>query len=139
MRVKKTDGNTFSTSASNTTTTTIVAAVRARYPNGDPELGTGYAMDGLPWFQRKHDPENTTQNYNAYPKDWPGVYWLDEPEGGEMPYGGPNAGGTGRWDDFYGGICSGRCGLFFRQRFTLEDAIVSHACPLEASLKRSGV
>ena len=36
------------------------------------------------------------------------VYWLDEPEGGELIYGGHNAGGTGRWSDFVGGICSGR-------------------------------
>eukprot|EP00729_Bicosta_minor_P026454 gene26454-18651_t len=49
----------------------IRAAVRARYPNGDPELGTGYAMDGLPWFERQHDAADTAVNYNAYPTDWP--------------------------------------------------------------------
>ena len=83
-------------------------AVRARFPNGDPEVGTGYEMSALSLFPREHDPVNDTKTHGTGPEDWPGVFWLDEPEGGELPYGGANAGGTGRWSDFTGGICSGR-------------------------------
>ena len=83
-------------------------AVRARYPNGDPEVGTGYSMTSLALTPRVHDPVGTTKNFATHPEDWPGVFWLNEPEGGALPYGGQNAGGTGRWADFSGGVCSGR-------------------------------
>ena len=85
-------------------------AIRARWPDGDPETGTGYEMTRLPLFPRLHEPVGTTTNYASHPEDWPGVYWLDEPEGGATGgvWADHNAAGTGRWDDFSGGLCSGR-------------------------------
>jgi len=90
-------------------------ALRARFPNalldvgGGPEgLDLSYSLDWLKVFMRTHAPENETIYYFSYPSDWPGVYWLDEPEGGPLPVAGVNVGGTGRWYDSYGGHCSGR-------------------------------
>ena len=77
--------------------------------DGDPEtLDLGYSLQWLKTFPRTHEPESTTKNFFSNPSDWPGVYWLDEPEGGPLPVAGINVGGTGHWYDSYGGRCSGR-------------------------------
>jgi hypothetical protein len=84
-------------------------AIRARYPNGDPERGTGYSLEHLDNFiPRKSQDRTPIQNYFSNPEDWPGVYWLKEPEGGSLPGAGENIAGTGHWYDSYGGGCSGR-------------------------------
>eukprot|EP01043_Picozoa_sp_COSAG02_P018682 COSAG02_NODE_878_length_16266_cov_8.886559_7_plen_269_part_00 len=71
-------------------------------------LDLGYSLQWLHTFPRMHEPENTTKIFFSYPSDWPGVFWLDEPEGGFLPVAGQNVGGSGRWYDSYGGRCSGR-------------------------------
>lgn len=83
-------------------------ATRARFPNGDSELGSGLSVEALPLFLREHEPANETAIYETNPQDWPGVFWLNQPEGGFLPNAGENVGGTGRWFDAYGGRCSGR-------------------------------
>ena len=85
-------------------------AVRARWPNGDADTGTGYEMTKLPLFPREHDAVASTRNFATHPADWPGVFWLDEPEGGATggAWADRNAAGTGRWAGFSGGLCSGR-------------------------------
>ena len=71
-------------------------AIRARFPDGDPEtLDLGYSLQWLKTFPRTHEPESTTKNFFSYPSDWPGVFWLDEPEGGLLPVAGKNVAGTG--------------------------------------------
>jgi len=57
-------------------------ATSARYPNGDSELGTSLSTEALPIFPRDHDPVAKATLYESNPEDWPGVYWLREPEGG---------------------------------------------------------
>ena len=83
-------------------------ATVARYPNGDSELGSGLSVEGLPTFPRAHDPENNATIYESNAEDWPGVYWLDQPEGGVLPGAGQNVAGTGHWFDAHGGQCAGR-------------------------------
>ena len=84
------------------------SAVRARWPNGNPETGTGYSLGKLQIFARKPPNETPIQNFFSNPEDWPGVYWLSQPEGGDLPNAGENLAGTGHWEDAYGGPCSGR-------------------------------
>jgi hypothetical protein len=86
----------------------VKRAVRARFPNGDPEIGTGYSMNHLNTFPRTHADVKTTKNYFAAPSDWPGVFWLNESEGGYLPWAGHNSGGSGTWFGSSGGVCSGR-------------------------------
>jgi hypothetical protein len=86
----------------------VKRAVRARWPNGDPEIGTGYSMHRLDTFPRMHEDVKTTKNYFSAPSDWPGVFWLNESEGGYLPWAGHNSGGSGTWFGSSGGLCSGR-------------------------------
>ena len=66
-------------------------------------------MEGLPFIERTPSSILPQKNYFAHPDDWPGVYWLSEPEGGALPNAGENMAGTGSWYDSYGGaVCSGR-------------------------------
>jgi hypothetical protein len=83
-------------------------ATMARFPNGDSELGSGLSVEALPVFPREHEPVSKTTIYESNPHDWPGVFWLNQPEGGPLPNAGVNVGGTGHWFDAYGGLCSGR-------------------------------
>ena len=95
-------------------------AIRAKYPNGDPETapsfcfidrpgslapldigtygeGAGVSMALPTYFAREHAPINTTQTFTANPWDWPAVNWHASDRLGVGPY-------------FYaaGGVCSGR-------------------------------
>ena len=95
-------------------------AIRAKYPNGDPETapsfcfigrpgsyapldigtyapGSGVSMDLPVYFAREHDPINTTTTFTANPWDWPAVAWRKSDRLGIGPF-------------FYaaGGVCSGR-------------------------------
>jgi hypothetical protein len=95
-------------------------AIRAKFPNGDPETapsfcfigrpgsyapldigtyaeGSGVSMELPRYFPREHDPINTTQTFTANPWDWPSVDWHKGDRLGIGPY-------------FYaaGGVCSGR-------------------------------
>jgi hypothetical protein len=84
------------------------------YLTGDPEAGhSGYSLDRLSTIPRANKGGTIPlQNFYAHPSDWPGVFWLDEPEGGALPVAGENMGGTGRWYDSYGGGCSGNTAPF---------------------------
>jgi hypothetical protein len=53
-------------------------------------------------------PGQHASNFHSHPRDWPGVYWLTEPEGGSLPGAGEDMAGTGAWFDAYNGTCSGR-------------------------------
>ena len=103
-------------------------AVRARYPNGSPERPDtpGYSMESLSTFVRNTSAAPPIKDFFASPEDWPGVYWLDEPEGGVLPMSGENLGGTGRWYDSAGGGCSGRQAPF---GYWCSDANSRGACP----------
>lgn len=83
-------------------------ATVARFPNGDSELGSGLSVQALPVFPRVVEPANDTAIYESNPEDWPGVFWLDQPEGGLLPNAGANVAGTGHWFDAFGGRCSDR-------------------------------
>jgi hypothetical protein len=89
-------------------------ATLARFPNGDAEIGgeadprNGLSAEPLAAFSRLHDPENETEVVYSNPEDWPGVFWLQEAEGGNLPVAGANVAGTGHWYDSRGGRCSGR-------------------------------
>ena len=89
-------------------------ATLARWPNGDVEVGgeadprNGLSAESLAAFSRVHDPENETKVIYSSPDDWPGVFWLEEAEGGNLPVAGANVAGTGHWYNSYGGRCSGR-------------------------------
>ena len=59
-------------------------------------------------FPRVIEPGPESRVFESNPEDWPGVFWLDEPEGGFLPNAGTNVAGTGHWFDAYGGLCSDR-------------------------------
>ena len=83
-------------------------ATRARWPNGDFEVGTGITTQRLGFSTRQNAGGGAAENFFANPEDWPGVYWLSVPEGGSLPNAGLNMAGTGSWFDAYGGLCSGK-------------------------------
>lgn len=89
-------------------------ATLARFPNGDAEAGgeadprSGLSTEPLAAFSRTHDPVNETVVVYSNPEDWPGVFWMQEAEGGNLPVAGANVAGTGHWYDSHGGRCSGR-------------------------------
>jgi hypothetical protein len=85
-------------------------AVRARFPDGDPEQGTGICHEHPAYIDTASytAPSIPLKVFVSNPGDWPGVFWLAEPEGGTLPNTGTNFGGTGRWADSYGGVCSSR-------------------------------
>ena len=102
-------------------------AIRARFPNGNPEVGDGYSMQRLTFTPRTDTADAPPiQNFFANPEDWPGVYWLAEPEGGCLPMAGENLGGTGHWYDSVGGGCGGRQAPF---GYWCSDANSRGACP----------
>ena len=99
-------------------------AIRAKYPNGDPErapsrciipLGSiaspGYYLNGSGvseqyplYFPREHEPLSRTREFWAHPRDWPGTFWHDAPNNSH-----PQAiGGFGPFFYAAGGVCSGR-------------------------------
>ena len=85
-------------------------AIRARYPDGDPEIGTGVAFGHVPFIPTNSfsNPATPLQEHYSSSHDWPDVFWPEEPEGGSLPNAGESLGGTGRWSDGYGGLCSDR-------------------------------
>ena len=87
---------------------TTKRATRARWPNGDFEVGTGVTTQPLGFSARKNAGSAAAKNFFAHPEDYPGVYWLSVPEGGSLPNAGLNMAGTGSWFDAYGGLCSGK-------------------------------
>lgn len=117
-------------------------AVKARYPNGNAEqmMDAGYSLDRLaiiPYATYANGTfrtaagaaaanQSTVRDLFAHPEDWPGVYWLAEPEGGALPNGGANMGGTGRFYDSAGGGCSGRQAPF---GYWCSDSNSRGACP----------
>ena len=113
-------------------------AVKARYPNGNAEqkLDAGYSLDPLTFIAYDNGTataagaaaanQSTVKDFFAHPEDWPGVYWLAEPEGGALPNGGENMGGTGRFYDSAGGGCSGRQAPF---GYWCSDSNSRGACP----------
>ena len=97
-------------------------SVRARYPNGnlhDGAANVGLSGEPLKLFERgpptgkggfgpASTPLSGSATFETRPADWPGVFWLDEPEGGNLPYAGENMAGTGAWMSAYGELCSDR-------------------------------
>ena len=92
-------------------------AIRAKFPNGDPELSgqwyessdpgmgageyvTGWVTQDTEWLKPDRKPDATELVANG--KDWPGVFWPDAEEGGSKWT------GEGDWGDFHigmGGYC----------------------------------
>jgi len=113
-------------------------AVKARYPNGNAEqmMDAGYSLDPLAYIPYDNGTataagaaaanQSTVTDFFAHREDWPGVYWLAEPEGGALPNGGENMGGTGRFYDSVGGGCSGRLAPF---GYWCSDSNSRGACP----------
>eukprot|EP00039_Didymoeca_costata_P002357 m.59603 g.59603 ORF g.59603 m.59603 type:complete len:982 (-) comp11259_c0_seq3:95-3040(-) len=97
-------------------------AVRAKFPNGNPETapsfciiplgsiaspgvylnGSGVSENYPSYFPRLHEPINMTNEYWAYPSDWPGTYWHNKET---QP---SSIGGYGPYFYASGGVCSGR-------------------------------
>eukprot|EP01050_Picozoa_sp_SAG11_P017298 SAG11_NODE_2479_length_3311_cov_1.926526_1_plen_710_part_10 len=101
-------------------------AIRARFPNGNPEQSDGYSLEQLTYIPRSDAGTVPIKDYFAHPQDWPGVFWLAEPEGGCLPMSGENLGGTGRWYDSAGGGCAGRQAPF---GYWCSDSNSRGACP----------
>ena len=105
-------------------------AIRAKYPNGDPETAPAYCIIPLgsiaspgvylngsgvseqypQYFPRVHAPRDAqgdaegTQEFWAHPRDWPGTFWHDA-----APNSHPQSiGGYGPFFYAAGGVCAGR-------------------------------
>jgi hypothetical protein len=99
-------------------------AIRAKYPNGDPETapsycrlshtfdagtytnGSGRSMNIPTYFPRAHGNASATE-YWAHPSDWPGTFWHNDTSqpGGIHPQ---SIGGYGPFFYAAGGVCTGR-------------------------------
>jgi hypothetical protein len=94
-------------------------AIRAKYPNGDPERtpshaasqnmapvyrnGSGRSMELPQYFPRKALPLTPLVDFWAHPSDWPGTFWHDTQPG--------HAGSIGGYGPYFyaaGGVCAGR-------------------------------
>ena len=103
-------------------------AIRAKWPNGDPETAAAYCVtpagllpsvsrpdalfytngSGLSsqyprYFPRAHKPIDETREWWAHPDDWPGTFWHDVEAGHPQ-----SIGGYGPFFYAAGGVCSGR-------------------------------
>eukprot|EP00041_Stephanoeca_diplocostata_P034294 m.1157080 g.1157080 ORF g.1157080 m.1157080 type:complete len:652 (+) comp24495_c0_seq3:52-2007(+) len=101
----------------------IRRAIRAKFPNGDPETAASYCIIPLgshaspgvylngsgvsenypAYFPRSHEDTNLTQQWYAGPSDWPSVFWHESD--GHHPR---SIGGYGPYFYAAGGVCSGR-------------------------------
>ena len=99
-------------------------AIRAKYPNGDPETaaafciiplgsiaspgvylpGSGVSEDYPEYFPREHVPVNKTVEFWAHPSDWPGTFWHNDTANMHPQ----SIGGYGPFFYAQGGTCSGR-------------------------------
>jgi hypothetical protein len=98
-------------------------AIRAKWPNGDPETAPAYCVIPLgsiaspgfytngsgvseqypEYFPRHHMPIDETEEWWSHPDDWPGTFWHDVEA--DHP---PSIGGYGPFFYAAGGVCSGR-------------------------------
>eukprot|EP01050_Picozoa_sp_SAG11_P011201 SAG11_NODE_1172_length_5611_cov_2.962990_2_plen_464_part_00 len=97
-------------------------AIRAKFPNGDPETapafcevrkvfdpgtylpGSGRSMSLPAYFARQHESTNLTKEYWAHPSDWPGTFWHNDTDNIHPQ----SIGGYGPFFYAEGGVCSGR-------------------------------